>query len=325
MSTFKVQPVYGELIMGWLDAAHGTMAVLDEVDVLSTVHWQFKGGTLGAYPMKYPSESSGTRFPDGLSTDIARLDYDHPERVAIRELIMTRRMDSRRRINSHADWTYSYCMTQAKARELGAETLEKPTVYTGLHAVYMVARRLWGDAEHGTQARMWDSMVSYIRECTAASAAGSMIHVPDALEAQKRACAALTSSRVPSLMRILHEVDSLMARTGASEARQRARCNGRALLSGASQDDVLNEFPAPLAQVGRFSFTVLHGCAVARCADSLVALSRSDLVRLHQFTMGLCSGMVATICQAAVAPGAERNQLGRLTTALNSQDRKSVV
>jgi len=319
MSTFKVQPVYGELIMGWLDATCGSMAILDEVDVLSSIHWQFKGGTLGDYAMKFPSDSSGTRFPNGLSLDIAKLDYDHPERVAIRELLSVRRSDRARRLNSHADWTYSYCMTKAAAVEIREETKSPVVTYTGLHAVYMVARRLWDDSEHAAPVRTWDSLVSYMRECTAASAAGSLIHVPDALAAQKRACAALSASRVPAMMRILHEVDALMARTGAMEARQRARCNGRALMAGAEPADVANELPAPRATVSRFTFSVLHGCATARCADNLIALSRSDMVRLHQFTMGLCSGMVATICQAAVAPGAERCQLGRLIEALNRQ------
>jgi len=302
-----------------LDAAHGELSKHTVRDVLRTVHWQFKGGTLGDYPMKHPTESSGNRFPDGISTDIAdRPDEDKDVR-ALMELLLRRRLDTNRSFRSHADWTYSFNVTRHLVDQCRRENGPDCLAYTGLHAVYMVARRLWDESAHLKPGSHWADMCTYMRESVAASAAGSLLHVPDAMATQVRAAAALTKSRIPGVQHLLRRVDMMMRRSGSMDARQRARCHGREILSSRRAIDALTEFPPPVVQVGPMLFTVMHGCCAATLASSVVVLSRSDLVRLHQLLTGLASGMLATICQAAVAPGAERGRLSSLTEALNRQ------
>jgi len=319
MSTFKVQPVYAEMILGWLDATHGEMAKFTVDDVLNSVRWRFRGGTLGAYAMKYPTESSETTFPDGYSRDIAAEDYSGTNRRALMDLLQRRRTDTRRTLRSHADWTYSFLYSREILSEFRRDVGNDATIGTGLHAVYVAARRLWEDASEIRPGSHWRDMMAYMRESVICSAAGSMLHVPDATAAHTRAAYALEGSHVPGAMSILRSLDKVMRLSNSADARSRARCAGRAALAARDAPRMVEDYPASRVTVGRLTFQILHGCAVCVTGLHMLVLSRSDIVRLRQFFTGAVSGAVATLCQAAVAPGSER---GRLTDLCAAYDRQ---
>lgn len=319
MSTFKVQPVYAELTLGWLDATAGSMAVHCPRDVLRSVNWNFRGGTLGAYPMRFPTETSGDSYPDGPSSDLAECTEWDPNWLALTNLLRNRAAESRRSVRSHADWTYSFAVAKAVLQDARADDGPEVRIQTGLHGVYIVARRMWETASSMRPGPQWEKLSAYMVESAAASAAGSLMHVPDAMAAARRSVRALGESMVPALHEILGQFDSVMYRTGSQEARQRARARGRSMMAGDCPAAVLADGPAPIGSAAGIMFSILHGCCVARVGVTVVAMSRSDMVRLHQLLTAIASGVTATICQAAVAPGPERQQLTRLTEAISAQ------
>jgi len=319
MSTFKVQPVYAELVLGWLDATHGEMAKFTVDDVLLSTKWRFRGGTLGEYPMRFATDSSGTSFPDGLTEDIAMEDDSGINRRALMEMLARRRNDSRRTLRSHADWTYSFLYCREAIIEHRRDVGEDSRISTGIHAVYIAARRLWEDAREISPGTHWRDMLAYMRESVVCSAAASLLHVPDAVDAHTRAANCLTKSVVPGAMHILRSLDQLMKACNSQEARSRARCAGRAALHARDTLNMHEDYHAPRCPVGRMVFDVLHGCAVCVTGIYVIALSRSDIVRLRQFFTGAVSGAVATVCQAAVAPGIERGKLSTLCEAYDRQ------
>jgi len=317
MSTYKVQPVYAEMILGWLDLDRLEIngAMFD--DVLRFMSWNFKGGTLGDYHMELPSESSMTRFPTGNSTDLVRHGYASSDYIALRALVARRARDQRKRTRAFADWAASFGACCAISR---LEGTTGPAL-SGLHAVYVLMSRLWDSAQVKVKGESLRHTEVFVREVCAASAAASHLHVPTALELAAAVSASTVASRLPALLEVVDEVVRLVRCIGSPEARQTARSVGRRVLSG--EINVTNadftEFRTVPIRVANTAFRAGHGWACFIHNATLYVLSRSDVVRLHQLVVSISSGLYATIAQACVAPGPERKRALAVGTAYEAQ------
>jgi len=317
MSTYKVQPIYGELIYGWLDAAGGDDTPFHIEEVLTSVAWRFKGGKLGAYDMQHPTESSEDYYPNVDSSELAAqaARNDGPDLGALRRILAIRRADKPARRRSYADWTYSFL----SLRHLLSEEVDTRRAVTGLHAVYRVVRHLWELAADSREDYQWGRLSTYVRESVAASSAASHLHVPTCLDLARSAQAACATTRVPGLTALRIRFDQLMRASNSADARSRARRVGKELMYGTAwHETLLDNFPQT-SQVGGLRCWILHGCIFVRLGTDLAALSRSDLVRVHQMMTGIASGEYATVAQAVVAPGSERLQAHLIAQSYEAQ------
>jgi len=300
-----------------MDLAYLDSEVVKMTDVLRTVQWRFKGGVLGAYSMAFPTASSETRFPDGMSLDLAARNEEDPEYRALMKLIRQRNVGQRKARNSRADWTSSYCLLKAVMMSSDVNT---PAI-TGLHAVYRVLRHIWDECEAAPRSTDFESLRKFTRECVMASSASSHLHVPTAEAICSRVFAALSMTRLAAVRHAAREVTTVLRYSGSPAARVNASTAGRRILSDTT--DLAEMMPGELGArrfyiAGR-AFYVSHGCAFCTIGETVVALSRSDLGRLHQFMTGVQSGMFATVAQACVAPGPERERAVEISRAYERQ------
>lgn len=305
MSTFKVQPVYAELVLGWLDAAYLGVAGMTARDVLAAVQWKFKGGVLGAYPMRYPTESSGTRYPSGCTTVLAVAPDDDPDYVSLMALVRRRVVDRRKRARSCADWAATYAVTRAMC---SAHSPGTPAI-TGMRAVYRVLLDMWECGAAPSRSTSYDRVRTYVREMTLASACSSHLDVAASEDAVSRTFRALGQTRMAAIRFTASEFDAMLRYTGSPAARQKSVQLGRELIG-----DHRSRAGAAPAELGAAAFAIagrryyaLHGFATATVGGQVYALSRSDLLRVHQFLTGVQSGLFATVAQVCVSPGPERH------------------
>lgn len=304
MSTFKVQPVYGELIYGWLDVAYRECSNMTVAGVLWDVRWNFRGGTLGSYTMKYHSDSSGTKYPDGLSSDIAEAGEGGSEWAALHGVLRRRFADGRKRTRSLADWTTSYYAMRSIHQ---FHDCVGPS-WTGISAVYRTVDYVWQAGTHDRGRKAWDALVSYTIESTIASAGASHQHVPTAVALVKGACAAAARTSIPRLSAHLAEFDVVLRHTGSAHARTQARKIGKRLMSGDEDPTALEprDYLLLKTHVAGRAVWAGHGWCAVVTGNVLCVLSRSDIVRVHQMLTAICSGWFAAIAQVSIAPGEER-------------------
>jgi len=323
MSTFKVQPVYAELLMGWLDASTHPDSPHTMKDVLRTMEWNLKGGRLHYDPSehRFRSDHSMIAYPHGLTLELAELDDTDPRLEAVSRHVKRRLTGRRVRLSSAADWTWSFCYTRAYMRRCQEDGMASGACISGLAAVYRVCRSLWESCYLFPDTKRYDFMAAYTRESVLASASGSHLDVPTCSDIVSSVTSMLRTSVLNGLMQVVEAFDRVLADCGSEGSRGRARRNGRALLSGevTPDDDLTFELPVPTYQVGHLKFTALHGCAVTHASQRVLVLSRSDLIRVHQFLTAASSGLYATVVQAAVAPGAERLRLHEVLSAYVGQ------
>jgi len=317
MSTYKVQPVYAEMILGWLDLDRLEIPDAGFDDVLRFMSWNFKGGTLGDYPMMFPSESSMTCFPSGSSMHLVEEGYADKNYTALRALVARRARDQRKRTRAFADWAASYAACRAISRMEGCT---RPAV-SGLHSVYVLMSRLWTSALTKVRGEVLRHTDVFTREMCAASAASSHLHVPTALEIASAVSSATAASRLPSLLEIVDDIVRLVRHVGSPEARQTARTVGRRVLSGdisvAGAD--FTDLRTASIRIANTNLRSGHGWACFIHGEDLHVLSRSDIVRLHQLAISISSGLYATIAQACVAPGSERLAVRAIGLAYEAQ------
>jgi len=317
MSTFKVQPVYAELILGWLDAAADHDALFTAEDVLTSIHWPFKGGSMGDYPMRFRSDYTDVTFPAGSSSAISASGPFSRARVALDQLIARRRTDSKRRARARADWVASYSAVKSM---LSDRTPSRPAL-TGMSAVYAVASAIWEYCDSRSTTPDWENVQAYTRESVVASAAASHLHVATCADLCSATFTALASTRIDSLSLALRQYDSAMRHSGSQTARERARRVGRLVMDGSiplvTRD--LYEVLGPRFRVAGMTVAVGHGIFVLDLAGRIIALSKSDIQRVHQMLTAICSGLFATVSQACVAPGRERSQAARIGAAYEAQ------
>jgi len=317
MSTYKVQPVYAELALGWLDLTHLEVKDASFNDVLRTVDWTFKGGTLGDYPMRFPTDSSHTRFPTGNTAHLAQAGGADADYCALEALVQRRRRMNPKKTRALADWFTSY----AAARWLIRDSARKRPVSSGLHAVYSVMAATWDYAAASRHSSGWEKLMQYVYEETSAGAAASHMHVPTCQAIANSARAALARTRIAAVSTILREFTSMLQYTGSPEARSNARRAGKRLMTAELKID--NAEPPDLHlrkyHVGPIVYTAGHGWAMCSLGDANIMLSRSDLVRVNQMLSGICSGLFATVTQACVAPGAERARASEIGLVYEAQ------
>jgi hypothetical protein len=317
MSTFKVQPIYAELILGWLDMAYLGTDFASVTDVLRAVSWMFKGGVLGDYPMRWATDSSMTRFPAGLSTVLSELPDEDLNRRALMDLLKRRAGDRRRAARSRYDWTASFHAMRASAETWG---ITSPAM-SGMHGVYRVLAMIWTNCEAPARDRDYAALRTYVRECTVASAAASMLHVPTCDHLCQRTFEALGRTRLASLRHAAGDFHRALRHSGSQSARSASVQAGRRIVLGviAPAGLTATELGASRFTVAGSTFMVMHGCAFVRVGGVLVALSRSDMQRVHQFLTGAQSGLFATVAQACVAPGPEREAAAAIGQAYERQ------
>jgi hypothetical protein len=312
MSTFKVQPIYGELIMGWLDIAHAGSSYFSIQDVLESVKWTFKGGMLGDYKMTFPTKCSETRYPDGTTAALATKDIDDKDVRALMQVLRNRNAAKRKRINAIADWTASYSVMQSLHAQLDAVG-QAPT---GLSSVYVALAAIWAECTVVSRSQAFQRMKTYVRECVLASSAASFLHVPTVDALVSRIMSVLGVTRLAAARSALADFRRLLNYTGSSSARNTASRVGKQILNGdlIPSEVSSGELGAHVFYVAGRRYYAMHGCAFVKIGETLHALSRSDLVRIHQFLTGVQSGLFATVAQACIAPGPEREmavEIGR--------------
>jgi len=313
MSTYKVQPVYAELVFGWLDLATCWDSQITPRDVARVVSWNFRGGEMGNYNMQYPSEYMPAEYPDGPLAD--QLNEHGEVRPALASVLGRRRAGGARTMRSRSDWATSYSLCAEAVHEVRMSMGEMSPATTGLRAAYRLVSWIWADLVPGETPRSWASYCSYIRESALGSAAASRLDVPSAADAWDRAQRALCKTRVGGLLSALDEFDRAMRYTGSSAARLRARAIGREILAGAAPElDIL-----PRYRVGSAVMRATHGCLVGTRGTETLALSRSDLVRVHQMLSAIMSGVFATCVQSALSPGSESMRAAQAGAAYEAQ------
>jgi len=309
MSTYKVQPVYAELVMGWLDLACSGHGAVSMGEVSEVVSWNFKGGELGAYHMQFATDHSGDYYPQGPLADI--VSQDGRDMSALLRVIARRRGGRARTMRSVADWAYSY----AVARNAVTTSARGVPCMTGLRAVYTVAASVWEDCLGGRLGADWRTCERYIRECALASASASHLDVPTADDVTAACFAAIRSTRAPQLASVLTDVAAIVRVSGSPYTRDRARAQGRLALDGLPGDELIT----PRMNCGSLAMRVLHGCTVCIVRGAAIALSKSDLVRLHQILSSIMSGLFATAAQCAISPGLERARASDAAKAYSRQ------
>lgn len=303
--------------MGWLDAAWLEVADLDYRDILRKVAWRFKGGKLGEYAMQYPTESSETRYPQGHTSTLWDADGDSPDLIALQRVTRTRIQDKRKRARGCADWAASHHMMSALWEEAGASQ----QVETGLRAVYRVLRDIWDNCDVPPRSAELQRLKSFVRETTMASAAASFLDIPTTAEIVNSTFSALSFTRMERIRMSAAEFHRVLRYSGSHAARVMAVKTGRQIMSdpdGASSRTLRELGAAGYVVAGR-TYHVGHGCVFLTIASRPIALSRSDIVRVHQFLSGIQSGLFATVSQACVAPGPERAAAVEIGRAYEAQ------
>jgi hypothetical protein len=147
------------------------------------------------------------------------------------------------------------------------------------------------------------------------------LHGPTIDDLVKSTFSALSFTRMEALRDAAREFRQVLWRSGSPAARASAANAGRRVLHGAIDTDNSEptELGAVVLEVAGRAMYVAHGCAFVRIAGELLALSRSDLQRVHQFLTGTQSGLFATTAQAAVAPGPERTMVVAIAHAYEAQ------
>lgn len=306
-----------ELLMGWLDIAHLGVGGLDVREVLGSVSWRFKGGRLGAYEMKFPTEHSGSVFPDRLSDEISALGDDDVNYVALMTLLRNRARDRPKRARACADWLSSYRAGAVLRSDCGSSELMR----TGLSAVYLALSHIWENCSVPPRSTSLQRLRSYVRETTLASATASFHDVPTVAALVDSTFSALSFTRLAAIRHATTEFKTMLRYTGSREARSAAVSIGRQLMDDPSSwaDATIRECGGVKHEIAGRSFFAVHGCAFVVIGSRVLALSRSDLVRVHQFLIGVQSGLFATVSQACIAPGPERARATEIAGVYEAQ------
>jgi hypothetical protein len=313
MSTFKIQPVYCELLMGWLACAEKSVATINWEEALSTVLWRFKGGLLGSYPMMFPSECSSTYFPDGHTTAILARGPEDADWRALRRIVRTQMMEKKRTRHAQAAWVHSYSITRLAIED----TVGKLPAITGLHAVYYLLRTLW--ASMGPAKSEDGSMFRFLREMVILTASASFLDLKSAEDAAARLQWSLREIPLAKIRSLAATMDKIMRFAMSRLAARTARSRGSAMDDGSWRQLRLEDMSARSYTLEGYRVRVTSGCAVMTIRDQVLALSTSDLQRVRAFLIGAASGLFATVAQVCVAPGPERQMGAKIATAYMDQ------
>jgi len=325
MSTYKIQPVYGELVLGWMDAACVEHVGFSVEDVLTAVEWRFKGGELSSIdpktgnPYRWATPHSGAIFPDGMTADIAKESDESRNRRALHTILRIRRSERRRSSRALHDWVASY--TYAASYLAIHREHPQQQIVTGLRAAYWVCRHVWNSARAMTDTVGWDMLMRYVSECTLAAAAGSHLHVPTCSKLADKLRENLSRTRIAGLTALRREFDRAFWLANSEERRTASRVRGRDIIDDSLRPypGFTDDYPALIASVAGLRLEVMHGMACTSVYGHVVALSRSDMIRVHQFLMAAASGLYATVAQATVAPGPERLRTESIGAAYERQ------
>jgi len=306
MSTFKVQPVYAELVMGWLSCCESEVGGMTWKEVLGAVRWRFKGGLMGDYPAAHPTPCCESYFPDGTTAQMLEEGMWGVNRRALREIVRRQMLEKKRTRAAQCAWVHSFTMVQAAAREW----MVSGPCTTGLAAVYCVLRTLWGSDPRRVPLSL--DLYKYIREMSILGSAASHLDVRTVEERCVALRAALGKTIVVAVRKWAREADKVLRYAMSRMASRTSRMRGMALQLNKSVGAELSDLGARKYTIGGLTLYVTSGCAATHCGDTMLALSTSDLQRLRTFLIGAASGLYATVAQAIVAPGPERGRAAEI-------------
>jgi len=307
MSTFKEQPVYAEMLFGWLDLCRIEELGVAMDEVMSTVDWQLKGGTLGAYDMRKPSDTSGTSYPNFRTADWPKL--DDAAKVPLLEVLSIRAAERRGNTRSLSDWIFSYNRTR---QAISASPQRRPA-RSGMAAIYALHAAAIDTFSGGK--RTWALLHRYVTECCVAASAASFTDVPTVHKLWNRLSLTLADAGCAAMARALEELTQIRKDSVSGGALVHARTEGRQIM----YDHLKCARPYKERSWGEIKVEVMHKSAIFHVGDAIYVLSWSDIVRLYQMMSGTFSGLVATLAQAACAPGADRKRLADLVAVYYRQ------
>jgi len=323
MSSFKVQPIYAEAIFMWLDAAFLDSTRFTCEDVLRSVLWNFKGGVLGDYPTFHANESSKTRFPNGSSTVLADKWDTSLDARALRDILRIRKAERNKKSRVTNERIASFRMLQFVSAEHRRESGTAIRVVSGLKGVYLIANKICSMKRDSSAPNSMHlkKMFTYVREMMVASASASMVPVDVVADLTESAIAAVTESDFATWDLFIRDLERITRESKSGKVRQRVRSLGASISEGCIGEEGLIRFAVDSSSKSmcRMRCTLARNAIFVRLPGTLVVLANSDAIRLRQFFMSACSGLIATICQCAYAPGAERKRLKEVSAVYSNQ------
>lgn len=304
MSTFKNQPVYAEAIYGWLDMTWYEDFEISPKDVLSSVNWRFKGGSLEDTAGPRATNYSTNFFPNASSLEMAAVwDTDASGDIvrqvsSMRRVMNTRRADAAMRKRVALGWAASFAILRYTLREHQVDRTDVTHAHSGLRGVYLVVERMIAHAS--SKWPEWDVMRAYVREMMIASAAASYQNIEVITTRVVAGLTALEASKFMAYHSALTVFNEWMACTKRNLARTRSRVLGAALLDNPSEwVDALESSALVRKMIGPgVTARASHGMLVVNSPLWVVCMTTSDLSRGHQLLTGMASGMFAVAAQA---------------------------
>lgn len=313
MSTFKVQPVYAELLMGWLSCAERDVEGMSWSKVLGCVSWRFKGGKMGDYSSTHPTPCSENYFPNGSTADILQGGETGRDWRALRTIVRTQMAEKKRTRAAQAAWATSFALADLRARE--AYCTGKWA--TGLSGVYRVLSKLWASSTNSSTPN--DKMMTYIREMSIYGASASHLDASTVEALVQDVKRALSKTPISELRQWAKESDHILRYAMSRSASRTSRLRGLGMYDVGWERMSTSDLGARTYRLGGMPVLVVSGCAVLVVREMLVALSISDIQRLRTFLLGSSSGLFATVSQVCVAPGPERGRAAEVGAAYVSQ------
>ena len=321
MTTFKNNAKYAELMMSYLDLALKESNPLQVEEVLRTFSWRFKGGNMKEEALKtrLKPETSGDVFPDGLSSTLADEWPNGENAQALRRILLKRSRSMRRRS------TDAHLGTWLMLTSSYGNYLDDITIFSGMRAIYGVFREVWGWTKGRKPPVEWETMGKFTREMALAAGAASMLHVPTCEVLQKEYWQRLSETRVPALLEAVFQVKAILGCINGREAMAKARYMGREerLLwedkewslgfKDIKLQDLGSEVMCIALPLGSRMVRIGQQVMLYNTGEVRLALSTSDVERLHQLMMSAVSCLVGCLSQAVVGTTDQRLYSRRVT------------
>lgn len=321
MTTFKNSAKYAELLLGYLEMSEWEDNPVRTEDVLRTMPWMFKGGSLQevSESTRLKPRTSEDEFPHGLSTEISWPDSRSARAL---KLLLQRRSYFRKKRAREA-MVGTWLMLTASYGYPGEEIV----IYSGMRAVYWAFGHLWDQAAHVRphSVDLWCLLEKFSAEVAMGASVVSRMDPPTISMRTTAYWKCLSQTRVAGLLKALLDLKEMMKTLGSKRVKLQARRMGM----DAAEEwqhlvflDEIKDLPPVDLEDEVLCVTLPLGGLVARVSQEVVllntgsvryALSKSDLERLHQVTMAAASCLVGVCAQAVV--GTER-QTGLARKAL---------
>jgi hypothetical protein len=318
MTTFKNNAKYAELLFTYLDVAIRGDTPLTVQEVLKAFRWRFKGGSLSdaSLATRLVPETSGTYYPDATTEVILAQWPNGRDAQALVRLLRERQVQGKLRARGVLARIGSYQVITSCVGS-SPEPLE---VYTGMKAIYAMFAKVWDWAPKAKTGRTWEQLEGFTAELLLGTCPASKMHPPSVDSNREEFWAMAEQANVPGLMECVLQLKELIRLSGSGAARSMARAMGQEerrrwgedYIAGHTQgvvvSTVVNSCRYLRHSVGPMVLRVTQECAVYGTGRVRVALSKSDMERLHQLVMSATSALLGTCAQASVGTLAQKRK-----------------